>query len=50
MVMKAKEYYADITSVLQEAGGYELAGKGNAYVRVDAEAKFTGQRPIYTDE
>ena len=28
---------------------YELAGKGNAYVRIDAEAKVTG-RAVYTDD
>ena len=28
---------------------YELAGKGNAYVRIDGEAKVTG-KAIYTDD
>ena len=39
MAMKSKEYYADIESVYKKPEDYELAGRGNAYVRIDAEAK-----------
>ena len=49
MAMKAKEYYADIESVYKKPEDYELAGKGNAYIRIDAEAKVTGSA-IYTDD
>ena len=45
----AHDYYADIISVYKKPEDYELAGRGNAYVRVDAEAKVTG-RAIYTDD
>ena len=49
MAMKAKEYYAEIESVYKKPEDYELAGKGNAYVRIDGEAKVTG-KAIYTDD
>ena len=47
MAIKSKEYYAEIESVYKKPEDYELAGKGNAYVRIDAEAKVTG-RAVYT--
>ena len=49
MAIKSKEYYAEIESVYKKPEDYELAGKGNAYVRIDAEAKVTG-RAVYTDD
>ncbi|MDR1050699.1 MAG: molybdopterin-dependent oxidoreductase [Deltaproteobacteria bacterium] len=49
MAMSSKEYYAEIEKVYKKPEDYELAGKGNAYVRVDAEAKVTG-RAKYTDD
>ena len=49
MAIKAREYYAAIEAVYKKPEDFELAGKGNAYVRVDAEAKVTG-RAIYTDD
>lgn len=49
MAMKSKEYYAEIESVYKKPEDYELAGKGNAYVRIDAEAKVTG-KAVYTDD
>lgn len=47
MVMLSKDYYKDIISVYKKPEDYELAGKENAYVRIDAEAKVTG-RAVYT--
>lgn len=47
--MKQHDYYQDIESVYKKPEDYELAGKGNAYVRIDAEAKVTG-KAIYTDD
>ena len=49
MAMTSKEYYAEIEKVYKKPEDYELAGKGNAYVRIDAEAKVTG-KAIYTDD
>ena len=49
MAMKGKEYYAEIESVYKKPEDYKLAGQGNAYVRVDAEAKVTGTA-VYTDD
>ena len=49
MAMKGKEYYAEIESVYKKPEDYELAGRGNAYVRIDAEAKVTGAA-VYTDD
>ncbi|MDR1678136.1 MAG: 4-hydroxybenzoyl-CoA reductase, partial [Deltaproteobacteria bacterium] len=49
MAIKAREYYAAIESIYKKPEDFELAGKGNGYVRVDAEAKVTG-RAIYTDD
>ena len=49
MAIMSKEYYADIESVYKKPEDYELAGKGNAYIRIDAEAKVTGTA-VYTDD
>ena len=49
MAMRGKEYYAEIESVYKKPEEYVLAGRGNAYVRVDAEAKVTGSA-IFTDD
>lgn len=49
MAIMSKEYYADIESVYKKPKDYELAGKGNAYIRIDAEAKVTGTA-VYTDD
>ncbi|MDR1042855.1 MAG: hypothetical protein LBL54_03020, partial [Clostridiales Family XIII bacterium] len=49
MALTSKEYYAEIEKVYKKPEEYELAGKGNGYVRVDAEAKVTG-RALYTDD
>ena len=49
MAIMSKEYYADIESVYKKPEDYELAGKGNAYIRIDAEAKVTGSA-VYTDD
>ena len=49
MAMTSKEYYKEIEKVYKKPEDYELAGKGNAYVRIDAEAKVTG-RAVYTDD
>ncbi|HWQ80396.1 MAG TPA: molybdopterin cofactor-binding domain-containing protein [Anaerovoracaceae bacterium] len=49
MAMTSKEYYKDIEKIYKKPEDYELAGKGNAYVRVDAEAKVTGHA-IFTDD
>lgn len=47
MAMLSKDYYSDITKVYKKPEDYELAGKEDAYVRIDAEAKVTG-RAVYT--
>lgn len=44
MAIMSKEYYADIESVYKKPEDYELAGKGNAYIRIDAEAKSPAPR------
>jgi len=44
-----KEYYEHLQKVYKKPEDYELAGKDNSYVRVDAEAKVTG-RALYTDD
>jgi hypothetical protein len=49
MAVSSKEYYSDIEKVYKKPEDYELAGKENAYVRIDAEAKVTG-RAEYTDD
>ena len=47
MAKTSKEYYSDIAKIYKKPEDYELAGKENSYVRVDAEAKVTG-RAVYT--
>ena len=49
MAVRSKEYYAQIEKIYKKPEDYELAGKENAYVRIDAEAKVTG-KAIYTDD
>jgi len=44
-----KQYYEHLKKVYKKPEDYELAGKDNSYVRVDAEAKVTG-RALYTDD
>ena len=42
MAIMSKEYYSDIASVYKKPEDYELAGRGSAYIRIDAAAKVTG--------
>ena len=49
MAIMSKEYYSDIESVYKKPEDYELAGRGSAYIRIDAEAKVTGTA-VYTDD
>lgn len=49
MAMRSKEYYAEIEKIYKKPEDYELAGRGNAYVRIDAEAKATG-KAVYVDD
>lgn len=44
-----KDYYKYLEKVYKKPEDYELAGRENAYVRVDAEDKVTG-RAIFTDD
>lgn len=44
-----KKYYERLKKVYKQPEDYELAGKENAYVRIDAEAKVTGTAQ-YTDD
>ncbi len=44
-----KDFYKHLEIVQKNPEDYELAGKKDAYVRVDAEAKVTG-RAVYTDD
>lgn len=39
MAVTRKEYWEEVRSVYKDPKDYVLAGKGNAYVRIDAEAK-----------
>ena len=49
MAIVSKEYYAEIEKVYKKPEDYELAGKENAYVRIDAEAKVSG-KAVYVDD
>ena len=49
MAQTRKEYWSEVRSVYKDPKDYVLAGRGNAYVRIDAEAKVTGTA-IYTDD
>ncbi|MBR3166545.1 MAG: carbon monoxide dehydrogenase, partial [Lachnospiraceae bacterium] len=49
MAQTRNEYWSEIRSVYKDPKDYVLAGRGNAYVRIDAEAKVTGTA-VYTDD
>ena len=49
MATTRSEYWEEVRSVYKDPKDYVLAGQGNAYVRIDAEAKVTGSA-IYTDD
>ena len=49
MAQTRKEYWSEVRSVYKDPKDYVLAGRGNAYVRIDAEAKVTGTA-VYTDD
>ena len=49
MAQTRKEYWSEVRSVYKDPKDYVLAGRGNAYVSIDAEAKVTGTA-VYTDD
>ena len=38
MAQTRKEYWSEVRSVYKDPKDYVFAGRGNAYVRIDAEA------------
>ena len=49
MAQTRKEYWSEVRSVYKDPKDYVLAGRGNAYVRIDAEAKVTGTAELTFD-
>jgi len=44
-----QKYYERLKKVYKKPEDYELAGKGNGYIRIDAEAKATGTAVYFDD-